>query len=114
MCLGLRDGPQWLPRVCDMGSATASLEAAIFDVYGTFDDSDEARRNAFNTAFREFGLDWEWGIGLYFELLAVAGGKEDLRHYCRGADPGRLQATDTEAFVAALRERKTRLYRRTV
>jgi len=34
------------------------LEAAIFDVYGTFDDSDEARRNAFNTAFREFGLDW--------------------------------------------------------
>lgn len=91
-----------------------TLKAVIFDVDGTLADTEDAHRQAFNAAFREAGLPWAWDVGLYVELLAVAGGKERIRHYCRCVDSERLRAPDADSFIARLHERKTRLYKRRV
>lgn len=91
-----------------------TLQAVIFDVDGTLADTEEAHRQAFNATFKEFGLAWHWDTELYVELLAVAGGKERLAHYCRCVEPARLQAPDGPAFIARLHERKTRVYERRV
>ncbi|MBS1213101.1 MAG: Enoyl-CoA hydratase/isomerase [Proteobacteria bacterium] len=64
--------------------------------------------------FKEFGLAWRWDVDLYIELLAVAGGKERLAHYCRCVDPARLAQPDGMAFIARLHERKTLVFERRV
>lgn len=91
-----------------------TLVAVIFDVDGTLADTEEAHRQAFNAAFQEFGLPWHWDVELYVELLAVAGGKERLTHYCRCVDPRRLMQADSAEFIARLHQRKTRIYERRV
>jgi HAD superfamily hydrolase (TIGR01509 family) len=91
-----------------------TLKAVIFDVDGTLADTEEAHRQAFNATFREFGLPWRWDVELYVELLAVAGGKERLAHYCRCVDPARLAQADGMDFIAKLHQRKTRVYERRV
>lgn len=91
-----------------------NLRAVIFDVDGTLADTEEAHRQAFNATFKEFGLPWHWDVELYVELLAVAGGKERLAHYCRCVDPARLAQPDGMDFIARLHQRKTRVYERRV
>jgi HAD superfamily hydrolase (TIGR01509 family) len=91
-----------------------SLQAVIFDVDGTLADTEEAHRQAFNATFNALGLPWHWDVELYVELLAVAGGKERLAHYCRCVDPERMRAPDADAFIARLHQHKTRLYERAV
>ena len=90
------------------------LQAVIFDVDGTLADTEEAHRQAFNATFKKFGLPWHWDVELYVELLAVAGGKERLAHYCRCVDPQRMAQPDGAAFIARLHQRKTRVYERRV
>lgn len=91
-----------------------TLKAVIFDVDGTLADTEEAHRQAFNATFKEFGLPWHWDVELYVELLAVAGGKERLAHYCRCVDPARLAQPDGMDFIARLHRRKTRNYERRI
>ena len=58
------------------------LEALIFDVDGTLADTErDGHRTAFNRAFAEAGLDWDWSVKLYGELLSVTGGKERILYY---------------------------------
>lgn len=58
------------------------LQAFLFDVDGTLADTErDGHRVAFNMAFIEHGLDWDWSIDTYGELLAVTGGKERMQHY---------------------------------
>jgi HAD superfamily hydrolase (TIGR01509 family) len=89
-----------------------ALKAVIFDVDGTLADTEEAHRQAFNTTFKEFGLPWQWDVGLYLELLTVAGGKERLAYYCRCVDQQRMAQPDGMELVAQLHQRKTRVYKR--
>ncbi|MBK1699597.1 HAD-IA family hydrolase [Thiococcus pfennigii] len=86
------------------------LEAVIFDVDGTLANTEEAHRQAFNATFQEFGLPWDWDPALYRRLLAVAGGRERIHHYCQSAAPQWLEAPDAEARIAALHRRKTERY----
>ncbi len=58
------------------------LEALLFDVDGTLAETEEVHRIAFNEAFKEAGLDWEWDQPLYYELLGVTGGKERILIMC--------------------------------
>ena len=86
------------------------LKALIFDLDGTLADTEETHRQAFNAAFIEFGLWWDWGPPLYAQLLAISGGKERLRHYIdtlrvSGAERARLLET-----IPALHDTKTRIY----
>jgi HAD superfamily hydrolase (TIGR01509 family) len=60
----------------------SKLRALIFDVDGTLAETErDGHRIAFNRAFRDAGLDWQWSIDLYGKLLAVSGGKERIRYY---------------------------------
>jgi HAD superfamily hydrolase (TIGR01509 family) len=87
------------------------LDAVIFDVDGTLAETErDGHRPAFNAAFREFGLDWEWDVPMYGELLAVTGGKERMRAYCAKYRPAFLQRPDADAMIAELHKAKTRHY----
>ena len=57
------------------------LKALIFDVDGTLADTESAHLAAFNHAFAEQGLDWQWYESLYTRLLEISGGKERMLHY---------------------------------
>jgi beta-phosphoglucomutase-like phosphatase (HAD superfamily) len=57
------------------------LEALLFDVDGTLVDTEELHRQAFNKAFLDLDLGWEWGADLYMELLAVSGGVDRIARY---------------------------------
>ena len=86
------------------------LEALIFDLDGTLADTEETHRQAFNAAFIEFALWWDWSPPLYARLLEISGGKERLRHYIGtlgvpAAERARLLQT-----VHALHDTKTRIY----
>ncbi len=89
------------------------LKALLFDVDGTLADTErDGHRPAFNAAFREFGLDWEWDVPLYGELLAVTGGKERMRHYVERHRPDWPRPADFDDLVAELHRAKTRHYTR--
>lgn len=83
------------------------FDALIFDVDGTLAETErDGHRVAFNTAFAEAGLDWEWSPGLYGELLAVSGGKERIRRFVADRGPGIRVPEDFDGFVAELHRRK--------
>jgi len=88
-----------------------SLHALLFDVDGTLADTErDGHRLAFNAAFREFGLDWEWDIPLYGKLLAITGGKERMKHYIEAYRPDFKRPADFDKLVAELHKAKTRHY----
>jgi HAD superfamily hydrolase (TIGR01509 family) len=89
----------------------AGLKALIFDVDGTLADNErDGHRVAFNRAFREAGLDWEWDIPTYDHLLEVFGGKERLRFYIESDHPGFEPPGGLDAFIRELHRDKTRHY----
>lgn len=87
------------------------LKALIFDVDGTLADTErDGHRPAFNAAFQEFGLDWEWDVPLYGKLLEVTGGKERIRFYVERFRPDYFKPKDFDDLVIALHKAKTRHY----
>jgi HAD superfamily hydrolase (TIGR01509 family) len=58
------------------------MDALIFDCDGVLADTErDGHRVAFNRAFKKAGLNVEWGVPLYGELLEIAGGKERMSGY---------------------------------
>ncbi len=90
------------------------LKALIFDVDGTLADTErDGHRVAFNLAFAEAGLDWQWSVALYGQLLAVTGGKERIRYYLDEFNTDyELPAGQGELshYIARLHQAKTRHY----
>ncbi len=87
------------------------LVALLFDVDGTLADTEkDGHRVAFNRAFAEAGLDWEWSEALYGELLAVTGGKERIRYYLERFNTRFEEPEDLDGFVAGLHAAKTRFF----
>lgn len=82
--------------------------ALILDVDGTLAETEEAHRQAFNTAFAGAGLDWRWERAVYKDLLRVAGGKERIRAFDNSRDGQPPLLSDSE--IAELHQIKTRLY----
>jgi len=88
------------------------LQALIFDVDGTLADTEAAHRAAFNQAFDEEGLDWQWDEALYTQLLDVSGGKERLLHYWTQRHPEvrDVDGAGVRDTIARLHEIKTAAY----
>ncbi|MDZ7662698.1 HAD family hydrolase [Thiohalophilus sp.] len=89
----------------------AELTALLFDVDGTLADTErDGHRVAFNRAFAEAGLDWEWDVATYGELLSITGGKERMRHYLEQYQPAARLPGDPAEWIAGLHQAKTRHY----
>lgn len=86
------------------------IRALIFDVDGTLADTEDAHRRAFNAAFLESGLNWNWSAPLYSDLLRISGGKERLLFYWKTIDPVAAHRADAAERIAVVHARKTRHY----
>ncbi len=90
-------------------SKNNKLQAVLFDVDGTLADTEQdGHRLAFNAAFKEFNLAWDWDIQLYGELLQVTGGKERILHYLQKYAPQECNKADLHDWIAALHKCKTK------
>ena len=87
-----------------------TIKAIIFDVDGTLADTEDAHRIAFNKAFAENGLDWNWDVALYDKLLKVTGGKERIKYFVESFLPSFIKPADYEGFVKNLHAVKTGHY----
>jgi HAD superfamily hydrolase (TIGR01509 family) len=88
-----------------------TLKALLFDVDGTIADTErDGHRVAFNQAFADAGLDWDWDVPLYGQLLAVSGGKERLRYFIEQWQPSFTEPEDLDSFIRELHRAKTRHY----
>jgi len=89
----------------------SSLQALIFDVDGTLADTErDGHRIAFNRAFQQAGLDWNWSVELYGELLAVTGGKERMAYYLEKFNTDFPTDDKTPLLIKELHQSKTKHY----
>ncbi|MGE0356838.1 MAG: HAD-IA family hydrolase [Burkholderiales bacterium] len=87
-----------------------SLKALLFDVDGTLADTEETHRQAFNAAFLEFRLPYEWNRDQYEALLRVSGGKERLVHFFEHLPLSHEERGRLLAYVGGLHRVKTGRY----
>jgi HAD superfamily hydrolase (TIGR01509 family) len=88
-----------------------TLKALIFDVDGTLSNTErDGHRVAFNQAFEEYGLDWNWSVETYGKLLAVTGGKERMKFYTEAFMDKNDIPEGIEEKIPKLHATKTRHY----
>ena len=60
------------------------LEGVYWDLDGTIANTElEAHLPAFNLAFKDFDLNWDWDISTYIDLLKINGGKNRISYYSK-------------------------------
>ena len=90
------------------------LKALIFDVDGTLADTEEAHRSAFNEAFLEAGLDWNWSKPKYAHLLSTTGGKERMAAHIASLPLDAGAKAALQERIPALHKAKTERYARMI
>src|ERR1700686_1843171 len=91
-----------------------TLKALIFDVDGTLADTEEAHRCAFNEAFQQLGMDWNWSRPKYAHLLLTAGGKERLAAYIHSLPLAQAERRALIGRIDTIHRAKTENYTRMV
>jgi HAD superfamily hydrolase (TIGR01509 family) len=85
------------------------MKALIFDCDGVLVDTErDGHRVAFNRAFAAAGIEVEWDVGLYGELLKIAGGKERMTHYFN--KNGWPRGQTAESLIPELHKSKTAIF----
>lgn len=87
-----------------------ALKALLFDVDGTILDTEELHRRAFNQAFLEFELGWDWSPEVYAPLLGISGGNDRILSYIDTLPISDLERLRLRRLVPALHREKTRIY----
>ena len=60
------------------------LEGVYWDLDGTIANTElEAHLPAFNHAFKDYGIDWNWDADKYIKLLRINGGKNRIAYYSK-------------------------------
>ena len=60
------------------------LEGVYWDLDGTIANTElEAHLPAFNFAFNDFNLNWNWDRSTYLDLLRINGGKNRISYYSK-------------------------------
>ena len=60
------------------------LQGVYWDLDGTIANTEiEAHLPAFNNAFNDLGIDWNWDTNKYIKLLKLNGGKNRLAYYAK-------------------------------
>ncbi len=60
------------------------LQGVYWDLDGTIANTElEAHLPAFNSAFKDFGLNWKWDISNYIDLLKINGGRNRITYYSK-------------------------------
>ncbi len=58
------------------------LKVVFWDLDGTIADTElNGHRRAYNFAFKDFSLRWNWNKTLYSDLLSIGGGKNRIKYY---------------------------------
>jgi len=78
-------------------------EAVLFGSIGSLVESSDLQRRAFNAAFLEAGLAWEWTPEIYAPLLRGSGGRARIEAYAA--------RTGAEVDAEALHRRKSEIFR---
>ena len=82
------------------------LEGVYWDLDGTIANTElEAHLPAFNYAFNDFNLNWNWDIPTYIDLLKINGGKNRISYYSKLVDKSL-----NNKEVAKIHERKQTHY----
>jgi HAD superfamily hydrolase (TIGR01509 family) len=78
------------------------MPALLFGSIGTVAETSELQRDAFNEAFKEHGLDWQWSQDEYRHLLEKSGGQDRIAEYARSrhqeVDAAAVYTTKSENF----------------
>lgn len=94
-----------------------NLKALLFDVDGTLADTElHGHLPAYNRAFRDLELDWQWSRNLYRDLLAVPSGRERIAHYVDQYKPdlgkhGDAAQADRAEWVKTVHQHKSHCFR---
>ena len=79
-----------------------NYKAILFGSIGTLVETSELQRRAFNQAFAEAGLDWNWNVEDYRRLLTKSGGCERIQDFanqrCIEVDTEQLHQQKTIIF----------------
>ena len=59
------------------------MTAIFFGSIGTIVETSEIQRRSFNSAFKEFGLNWYWNIGNYIYMIQKPGGIQRIKEYSK-------------------------------
>ena len=63
------------------------LEGVYWDLDGTIANTElEAHLPAFNNAFNDLGINWNWDTNKYINLLKINGGKNRIAYYAKSND----------------------------
>jgi HAD superfamily hydrolase (TIGR01509 family) len=85
-----------------------SLKAIALGSIGTLIETSEIQRSAFNNAFKEHGLDWNWTQNEYSRMLGQSGGRQRIADYAKGQDvdvnASEIHQTKTSLFDAYIEE----------
>lgn len=88
-----------------------ALQAIVFDMDGTLADTEEIHRQAFNRAFIEFDLPWQWSPADYHDLLAISGGRERIRQFLLTKRERPRSTAALRQLALTVHKRKSEIYR---
>ena len=81
------------------------IKACIFDVDGTIAETEGIHLQAFNEAFKEFKVAWNWSKPTYKALLEIAGSENRIRYF-----NSKTKSNFSNDLIRKLVKQKTKIY----